>query len=383
MADNTNLGSAGNPAIHDDDPFAELTRIMGFDPREPVKPAAAVSSLAVSRITAIEPEPVQVAVPDLAIDLERELMGNFLDDEDYEKQSMASADMTPGEMTARAPVSDEYDAAAVAEEAAPSAPKWFRPVEVETDLLEVEGEPEFSAEAHEPVETPVAESRPVVEVPLAEAEMSAGAEPLDPEVFEATEIEMPASAQAWSATEDAVPEADIGHVTAAPTEMETVVETREPWFEPELPMFDDWADQPVEVVALSEKIDPAEVPAVEAIDLASAEDFELADDLDEETEIDMPPVEAASDHPADLTVDDEDHAEPQVGLKPTHEHEYDEVVAAARSYLARQGMVREAGEGAVMAQAPEVAQAAAAASEPLEVSLEQELNVLLGDTQAA
>ena len=265
MADNTNLGSAGSPAI-DDDPFAELTRIMGFDPREPVKPAVAASPLAMSRITAIEPEPVQVPVPDLAIDLERELMGDFLDDEDLaEEEVSAPADATPGDMAARAPVIDEYDAAAVAEEAAPSAPKWFRPVDVETDLLEVEGEPEFSAEAHEPVETPVAESRPVVEVPLAEAEMSAGAEPLDPEVFEATEIEMPASAQAWSATEDAVPEADIGHVTAAPTEMETVVETREPWFEPELPMFDDWADQPVEVVALSERIDPAEVPAVKLL----------------------------------------------------------------------------------------------------------------------
>jgi hypothetical protein len=67
MADRTPLKIADRNAIapneiSDDDPFAELTRIMGFDPREPVKPQAA-------------PDPVMGE--DFDIDLEKELMGEF------------------------------------------------------------------------------------------------------------------------------------------------------------------------------------------------------------------------------------------------------------------------------------------------------------------
>lgn len=65
MADRTPLKfadrSATSPgAISGDDPFAELTRIMGFDPRQPVKPQA---------------DPVMA--DDFDIDLEKELMGEF------------------------------------------------------------------------------------------------------------------------------------------------------------------------------------------------------------------------------------------------------------------------------------------------------------------
>ncbi|MGB3538866.1 MAG: SPOR domain-containing protein, partial [Mesorhizobium sp.] len=61
MADRTPLKFADRNAISDDDPFAELTRIMGFDPRQPVKPQAA--------------DPVMT--DDFDIDLEKELMGEF------------------------------------------------------------------------------------------------------------------------------------------------------------------------------------------------------------------------------------------------------------------------------------------------------------------
>ncbi|TPK81671.1 SPOR domain-containing protein [Mesorhizobium sp. B2-4-17] len=70
MADRTQLRIADNNDIADDDPFAELTRIMGFDPRQPVKPQAPVPS----QVTVAGPS---VQEDDFDIDLEKELMGEF------------------------------------------------------------------------------------------------------------------------------------------------------------------------------------------------------------------------------------------------------------------------------------------------------------------
>ncbi|MER9170831.1 SPOR domain-containing protein [Mesorhizobium australicum] len=70
MADRTQLRVADNNDIAADDPFAELTRIMGFDPRQPVKPQApAEPKAAVADQAAGE--------GDFDIDLEKELMGEF------------------------------------------------------------------------------------------------------------------------------------------------------------------------------------------------------------------------------------------------------------------------------------------------------------------
>ena len=68
-------------ATSDDDPFAELTRIMGFDPRVPFRNSQQASAQPEPSLQAV---PQQVAAPnvdlsdddlDLSIDLERELMG--------------------------------------------------------------------------------------------------------------------------------------------------------------------------------------------------------------------------------------------------------------------------------------------------------------------
>lgn len=67
MADRTQLRAADNNDIAEDDPFAELTRIMGFDPRQPVKPQAPVAPKAADE-------------GDFDIDLEKELMGELGDD---------------------------------------------------------------------------------------------------------------------------------------------------------------------------------------------------------------------------------------------------------------------------------------------------------------
>lgn len=64
MADRTQLKIADRDSFSSEDPFAELTRIMGFDPREPAR----------------QPEPASadnVADDDFGIDLEKELMGEF------------------------------------------------------------------------------------------------------------------------------------------------------------------------------------------------------------------------------------------------------------------------------------------------------------------
>jgi len=109
MADSNKRKIAEPIDLNDDDPFAELTRIMGFDPRltkraEPVVEAAAptphpVVAPAVVRPVAVEPTftapaPVAAAAPaparpapvveavtydDFGIDLEKELMGEFAD----------------------------------------------------------------------------------------------------------------------------------------------------------------------------------------------------------------------------------------------------------------------------------------------------------------
>ncbi len=63
MADKANLKNSDQPFLSDDDPFAELTRIMGFDPRQPVKPVAAEPPAKPEEVKAAEPsaEPAAVA----------------------------------------------------------------------------------------------------------------------------------------------------------------------------------------------------------------------------------------------------------------------------------------------------------------------------------
>ncbi|UVK45760.1 SPOR domain-containing protein [Mesorhizobium sp. AR07] len=70
MADRTQLRVADNNDVSDDDPFAELTRIMGFDPRQPVKPQSPAQPK-----TPAADHPAEEG--DFDIDLEKELMGDF------------------------------------------------------------------------------------------------------------------------------------------------------------------------------------------------------------------------------------------------------------------------------------------------------------------
>lgn len=87
MADKASLKISDQPPIVEDDPFAELTRIMGFDPRQPAKPAAAAPAVEAKATT---PEPAGDDA-DYGIDLERELMGDFGIDEPAAAVAASSA----------------------------------------------------------------------------------------------------------------------------------------------------------------------------------------------------------------------------------------------------------------------------------------------------
>jgi hypothetical protein len=92
MADRTQLRIADrDDNIAEDDPFAELTRIMGFDPRVPVAPESERRSEA-----AVE--------DDFAIDLEKELMGEF--GEELQPEAAPQIAYAPIEQPSYAPVHD-------------------------------------------------------------------------------------------------------------------------------------------------------------------------------------------------------------------------------------------------------------------------------------
>ena len=99
MAERNQLKIADRHGIADDDPFAELTRIMGFDPREPARPQAVEPELSAS--------PEGGAHDDFDIDLEKELMGDFsLEGEEAEPAS-AFAELPSPEQSAISAEEDE------------------------------------------------------------------------------------------------------------------------------------------------------------------------------------------------------------------------------------------------------------------------------------
>ena len=74
MAERNHLRIADHNDLPNDDPFAELTRIMGFDPRQPVRPQSAAES-------GQDSAEAVVGDDDFGIDLEKELMGELEADE--------------------------------------------------------------------------------------------------------------------------------------------------------------------------------------------------------------------------------------------------------------------------------------------------------------
>ncbi|MBX3581914.1 MAG: SPOR domain-containing protein [Rhizobiaceae bacterium] len=94
MADKNQLKAADPIDFADDDPFAELTRIMGFDPRQPARRPEPAPVQPLSKL-----EPVAgpaegkraAAEEDFSLDLEKELLGDF----DFEDNQFSEPDHGP------------------------------------------------------------------------------------------------------------------------------------------------------------------------------------------------------------------------------------------------------------------------------------------------
>ena len=99
MADGNQLKMGDQIDVPDDDPFAELTRIMGFDPRQSVKQAEAEKAVvAASPQRDRDPRPAMDHASnddDFSIDLEKELMGEFSADEDDDFANLDFAEVAP------------------------------------------------------------------------------------------------------------------------------------------------------------------------------------------------------------------------------------------------------------------------------------------------
>jgi len=88
MADKNQLKIADPIDFSQDDPFAELTRIMGFDPRQPAR----------HPVSTPQPAPVEPAAEDdFSLDLEKELLGGFdVDDAEFNVLDAPAADEPVG-----------------------------------------------------------------------------------------------------------------------------------------------------------------------------------------------------------------------------------------------------------------------------------------------
>jgi hypothetical protein len=102
MAERNHLRIADQNDLPNDDPFAELTRIMGFDPRQPVRPQSAAEP-------GQDSAEVVVGGDDFGIDLEKELMGELEADE---AAPDAQAAFQPYQETTDQPYQDAAEPAA-------------------------------------------------------------------------------------------------------------------------------------------------------------------------------------------------------------------------------------------------------------------------------
>ena len=163
MADANQLKRIAPIEYGEDDPFAELTRIMGFDPRVPVRPAAANQPAQAAVAPVVQAEPAAVSHDDFGfdIDLERELMGGLSsDDEAPAIAAPATSFAMPAQQPVAGDLDEDFDAAFALE---------VGDLDFDLDTVEAAND-DITLDFAEPAAAPVAEmvAEPVMEeLPMA------------------------------------------------------------------------------------------------------------------------------------------------------------------------------------------------------------------------
>ncbi|RJT28101.1 SPOR domain-containing protein [Mesorhizobium waimense] len=390
MADRTQLKAADHNDIADDDPFAELTRIMGFDPRQPVKPQAPAAPKAA-------PADQLAEEGDFDIDLEKELMGEFGADEDAAQRQEPAFESVAATMNDELAASLEQDFvfddpadhfAPVVEVAAPQVEAAFgddfdqaianslEDVSPLDDDLPMDAELAASLDQEFQLDGPMADATEHGVAEHAAAEHTAPAveaafdDDLDDAVSLSLEDELTLDGHA--PFDDEVPAAEDHHATAAAVEHPAPVQIAEE------------ADRQIPEAEFSDHFD--EAMADVDMDMADVDmDFDVRAeepvDIDEPLAVETPveaveaPVEAAYVAKADNDVPETDA--PEVAAQDAFDDDFDLGIDEGQAEAAEE-QVAEIAAAEPMAPAAVVAEPAKPIAAADERSLEDELNALLG-----
>ncbi|MER9345045.1 SPOR domain-containing protein [Mesorhizobium sp. M0601] len=397
MADRTQLRAADHNDIANDDPFAELTRIMGFDPRQPVKP----QTPAQPKTAAAEPS---LDEGDFEIDLEKELMGEFGADANDNASPAKLRESTPepaaaDEMEDALAASFEQDFAFDDNAADDAAPVAAAPVAADERAFAPAVEPELDDEFDNAVAGSLEDVSPFEDDLSSDDELAASLDQdfrhdddVTAKIAVTGEDEPNAAAEAIEPVDEPAFDVEFDNAVASSLEDELMLEEHEPMeqtvaVETAAPAFDDEFDSAVasslEDELMLDEHEPAEnvaAPAspVEAVsadeDLAGHFDDAMADvDMDfdvrpnepaeieepefiEEQSIEVPDAARFSGTAAEAAFDDD------------FDLSFDDAPA------------EEAEEPVAQVAAEPVAPAAVVPTAPVaeERSLEDELNALLG-----
>ncbi|MBS9720679.1 SPOR domain-containing protein [Tianweitania sp. BSSL-BM11] len=184
MADTSSNRAPAAAPIAEDDPFAELTRIMGFDPRVKVHQPA---------------EPVE---PDFGLDLERELLGEFHSDQDNvpaQALPRAAEPVRHEPVFTEEPVFAEEPVAAEAELEVPVADAYHHASAAAVEAQQADGQ---GYDFHETVDTFVAD---------------------EPEAAVEPEVDPFADFELSFDEDDTISTNDLGYAASTPVEAATPV----------------------------------------------------------------------------------------------------------------------------------------------------------------
>ena len=380
MAERNHQKIADRVEATDDDPFAELTRIMGFDPRQPAparpqQPAPPVVSA----------EELPSYDPSFHIDLEKELMGEFGEDDEPQQmdavQSWTAAEREPQPALAVEDLDLAFDDTFEDEEPRPvaTAPAWTYPnsepaqaddLELAFDDVFEDAQPIAAAPAWTPPQPPEAEDfdlslEDALDSTAFEEDVADAVEARAEDISELDDFELEIEDKAQEPLDfwmrEPQPVADTAPL-AAPAELRAIDEDFTASFDAALADVDmDFESH--NALAENTALVGEELPEAET-ELLAGEDLYPA----EETSYDhrySPPVEPVAYEAADFDAEDlefDDETEVELEPEPVHYADEDDALFAEPVAVSAEAVIADS--------------ATPAASD---FDLEQELNALLGN----